>query len=89
MPIYVYFKRLKQEGIFLPNYEIHETEPQVEEENKKRVHALENDECIYGAKFAFSQDLSYIKAFEYRISNIAGKPVEELLCQYTLPRFGK
>ncbi len=87
--IYVYFKRRKEQGIFLPNFEIHESEPEVDEENKRRVHALNNDECIYGAKFSFSEDLSYIRASEYRISNISGVPVEDLICQYTLPRFGK
>jgi hypothetical protein len=87
--IYVYFKRRKEQGIFLPNFEIHDSEPEVEEENKRRVHALDNDECIHGAKFSFSEDLSYINASEYRIANIEGKAVEELLCSYTLPRFGK
>lgn len=60
-----------------------------EDQFRKRVHALEDGDCIYGAKFSFPEDLSCINAFEYKISNIEGKPVEELLCQYTLPRYGK
>ena len=87
--IYVYFRRRKEQGIFLPNFEVHWDEPEVEEENKRRVHALDLDECIYGARFFFSEDSTYLKAYEFRISNINGSPVEELLCQYTLPRFGK
>ncbi len=87
--VYVYFKRRKEQGIFLPNFEIHAEMPEVEEENKRRVHALEDGECIYGAKFSFSGDLGYLHALEYRVSNIEGKAVEELLCSYTLPRFGK
>lgn len=89
MTIYVYFKKRKEQGIFLPDFEIHQQEPEVAEQDKRRVHALEDDECIYGAKFSFSEDLSFINTCEYRISNIEGKAVEELLCQYTLPRFGR
>jgi hypothetical protein len=89
MAIYVYLKRRKDHGIYFPNFEIHDAMPEVAEEEKRRIHALEDGECIYVGKFSFSEDLTYIKAVHYRVSNIAGRAEEEVLDRYTLPRFGK
>lgn len=89
MSVYVYLKRRKDHGIFFPNFEIHAEMPEVEEKEKSRVHALEDGDCIYVGKFFFSEDLTYINAVHYRVSNIAGRACEEELDRYTLPRFGK
>lgn len=89
MSIYVYFKRNMQLGIHLPNFETSLEEPQVAEDLKRRVHALDDDECIYGGRFSFSDDQTYIHCNHWRISNIGGKIVEELLESYTMPGYGK
>lgn len=88
MAIYVYFKRKKQHGIKLPNFETSLEEPQVPEDEKRRVHALDDGECIYGGKFYFSDDMTYMNCHHWRISNIGGEIVEELLETYTMPRYG-
>jgi hypothetical protein len=89
MSVWVYFKRKKEDGIFLPNFEVHASEPEVEEADKRRVHALEDGECIYGGKFHLSDDRTFVYAHHYRVSNIGGQPLEEELERYTLPRWGK
>lgn len=88
MSVYVYFKRRKEHGIFLANYELHATKPVVEAKEEKRIHCLEDGECIYGGRFHLSDDLTFIHANHYRISNVDGQPVEEKLESYTLPRYG-
>jgi len=94
MPIYVYFKRKKEGDIFLPNFEVHTEMPELAEEDKhedkarKRVHALEDGECIYGGKFHLSDDRTFVYAVHYRVSNIGNQPLEEVLERYTLPRWG-
>lgn len=89
MSVYVYFKRKKEGGIFLPNFEVHNTMPEGEDVDEKRVHSLEDGECIYGGKFYLSCDQSYIECFNYRVSNVGGQVDEEMIESYTLPRYGR
>ncbi len=89
MSVYVYFKRRIEDGIHLPNFELHDEMPVVEERDKRRVHQLEDGECIHGGKFNFSKDLTYIECIHFRVSNIGGVATVEQLENYTLPRYGR
>lgn len=87
MAVYVVLKKRSERGTFLPNFESFTELPVVEP--KHMLLTLEPGDCVDVAKFNLSEDLSYVEAKEFRVSNIDNQLVEELTGYFTLARHVK
>lgn len=87
MSIYIILKRRKDVGITLPYFDVSLEQPILEDQQKLLV--LESGECVDVANFGLSEDMSYITAHHYRISNIDNQLHQEMIETYSLPRYGR